>query len=177
MRRPVPPRDPGSSLTSLPLHPPSPSWNTGPRRAAPRPAQVAFESSAVSWAREAVSSRCVPLQVCPRPGGPPAALLLGIVNPAVLGGSLLPAQGQLVLAVRVVQARVAQRCHGCRRGAGSLALLTARCRVSRPGTYSSFHRAPRASQPETARACVLRLPEPLHGLGSCNPVSVVSLLA
>lgn len=41
--------------------------------------------------------------------GPPA--LLGVVNPAVLGGALLPARRQLLLAIRVLQPRVLQRCH------------------------------------------------------------------
>lgn len=46
------------------------------------------------------------------PGGAAPGRLLGVVHPAVLGGSLLPAGRQLILAVRVVQARVAESCHG-----------------------------------------------------------------
>lgn len=68
--------------------------------------------AAVSGAREAVRWQVRPWAGPGGRGGSPAALLLGIVHPAVLGGPLLPAQGQLVLAVRVVQARIAQGCHG-----------------------------------------------------------------
>lgn len=46
------------------------------------------------------------------PGGAAPGRLLGVVHPAVLGGSLLPAGRQLILAVRVVQARVSESCHG-----------------------------------------------------------------
>lgn len=45
------------------------------------------------------------------PGDAAPGRLLGVVHPAVLGGSLLPAGRQLILAVRVVQARVAESCH------------------------------------------------------------------
>lgn len=124
-RGPAGPQDSSSPLCetlqpTLPLRPPRPSRSTSPwpsrrrwrSRVARRPGQVSSQGS-----------RCAP---------GPAAPLLGIVNPAVLGGSLLPARRQLVLAVRVVQARVAQSCHGCRGGAGSPARSTAHCRVSAP---------------------------------------------
>lgn len=48
--------------------------------------------------------------------GPPPALL-GVVNPAVLGGALLPARRQLFFAVRVLQPRVLQCCHWDERSA------------------------------------------------------------
>lgn len=82
--------------------------------------------------------------------------LLGVVHPAVLGGSLLPARRQLILTVRVVQARITQSCHA---GDRSSRLLSA-------GTHSGFNRAARV-RGQTARACAL-LTQPVRG---CNPVS------
>lgn len=63
--------------------------------------------------------RSPPHGACPRAQGsrrarPPARPLLGVVNPAVPGGALLPARRQLLLAVRVLQPRVLQ----CRHWAG-----------------------------------------------------------
>lgn len=82
--------------------------------------------------------------------------LLGVVHPAVLGGSLLPARRQLILTVRVIQARIAQSCHA---GDRSSRLLSS-------ATHSAFNRAARVRN-QTARACAL-LTEPVR---SCNPVS------
>lgn len=76
---------------------------------------------------------------------PRTAPLLGIVNPAVLGSPLLPARGQLVLAVGVIQARVAQGCHGC----GGSGRSPAGRRVSAP--RNSLRLQPRAARPARSR--------------------------
>lgn len=98
----------------------------------------------------------------PRARAPASAApgrLLGVVYPAVLGGSLLPARRQLILTVRVVQAGVAESCHG---GDTSIHRVTS-------ATHSTFNRAARirGPLPPTARACAL-LHQPIR---SCNPVS------
>lgn len=82
--------------------------------------------------------------------------LLGVVHPAVLGGSLLPARRQLILTVRVVQARIAQSCHAEARSS----------RLLSSATHSGFNRAARV-RGQTARACAL-LTQPVRG---CDPVS------
>lgn len=159
------PQDPGSlpseasSITAT-----LPALAKVERGPAPFPAQVAFRAAQCPGHVRPLGSRCVPLHVFPRPCGPTAAPLLGIVNPAVLGGSLLPAQGQLVLAVRVVQAGVAQGCHGGRGGARSLTHSLGRqlqglhAEELTPATVTEH----RARRNPNARACALRRPESLN---------------
>lgn len=157
MARPRPQREEGpfsGAWTLLNVTATWPDLTKLGRRPFPTPRRRGSRA-AVSGAREAVRSQVRPTagasQAWRPPGGSPAALLLGIVHPAVLGGSLLPAQGQLVLAVRVVQARIAQGCHGGRGGAGSPVQSAARCQDSRPETHSRFNRALRASRPKRSR--------------------------
>lgn len=97
------------------------------------------------------------------PGGAAPGRLLGVVHPAVLGGSLLPAGRQLILAVRVVQARVAESCHGGDRSNRRVSPQ----QLTLPSTAPPRFTERPAPRPRAARACALQA-QPIR---SCNPVS------